>query len=241
MRKQERCTKILEILLHHRDGMTGADLAHRLDVSSRTVRADIKYLQECLAKSCCTLLAIPNRGYKLQGAEYGEDLLRLVDGNNAAVGVLQCCLTNTSITQMSLADEMYIGLSTVKNYLTAVRERFAAYDLKIVQYKAEGLRLEGTEGDLRAFIVNYLHEVTDEKLCGLLFDRIGNEAMEQILTQTASVRHLQLTDTARRGSFRTNGACDTAINRGPCGRLPFQHGAETGRNLRIWRGERDCQ
>jgi len=135
--------------------MTGADLAHRLDVSSRTVRADIKYLQECLAKSCCTLLAIPNRGYKLQGAEYGEDLLRLVDGNNAAVGVLhpkerqnyivsrflECCLTNASVTQMSLADEMYIGLSTVKNYLTAVRERFAAYDLKIVQYKAEGMKL----------------------------------------------------------------------------------------------------
>ncbi|WP_295165033.1 BglG family transcription antiterminator [Selenomonas sp. F0473] len=212
MRKQERRAKILEILLNHPGGMTGADLARRLDVSSRTVRSDIKYLQERLAESRCALLAAPNRGYKLQGAEGEEDLLRLIDGDDAGIGIshpkerrnyivsrfLECCLTNVSVTQMGLANEMYVGLSTVKNYLNAARERFAAYDLKIAQYKTEGLRLEGAEGDLRAFIVDYLHEVTDEKLCGLLFDRIGNEAMEQILTQTASVRHLQLTDTARR-------------------------------------------
>lgn len=45
--------------------------------------------------------------------------------------------------------------------------------------------------------MDYLHEVRDEGLRGLLFDKIGYDAMEKILSQTASIRNLQLTDTAR--------------------------------------------
>ena len=211
MQKQERYKKILEMLLKNPDGMTGMELARRLNVSSRTIRSDIKTLQDMIADQQSRILAAPNRGYKLQREENADDLLRLVDGKGSAVGLtsageqqnyiisrfLECSLKDTSVTQMTLADEMYVGLSTVKNYLNTTRERFAEYDIKIAQYKTEGMRLEGAEGDLRSFIVDYLHEVRDEGLRGLLFDKIGYDAMEKILSQTASIRNLQLTDTAR--------------------------------------------
>ena len=211
MQKQERCRKILEMLLKNPDGMTGPELARRMDVSSRTIRSDVKTLQELLADQQSRILAAPNRGYKLVREEDADDLLRLVDGSGESVGLtnagerqnyiisrfLECCLKDISVTQMALADEMYIGISTIKNYLNTIRERFAEYDIKIVQYKTEGMRIEGAEGDLRTFIVDYLHEVEDEGLRGLLFDKIGYDAMEKILSQTASVRNLQLTDTAR--------------------------------------------
>ena len=45
MQKQERCKKILELLLKNTGGMTGIELARRMDVSSRTIRSDIKFLQ----------------------------------------------------------------------------------------------------------------------------------------------------------------------------------------------------
>ena len=211
MQKQERYKKILEMLLKNPDGMTGMELARRLNVSSRTIRSDIKTLQDMISDQQSRILAAPNRGYKLQREENADDLLRLVDGKGSAVGLtsageqqnyiisrfLECSLKDTSVTQMTLADEMYVGLSTVKNYLNTTRERFAEYDIKIAQYKTEGMRLEGAEGDLRSFIVDYLHEVRDEGLRGLLFDKIGYDAMEKILSQTASIRNLQLTDTAR--------------------------------------------
>ena len=211
MQKQERYKRILEMLLKNPDGMTGVELARRLNVSSRTIRSDIKTLQDMISDQQSRILAAPNRGYKLQREENADDLLRLVDGKGSAVGLtsageqqnyiisrfLECSLKDTSVTQMTLADEMYVGLSTVKNYLNTTRERFAEYDIKIAQYKTEGMRLEGAEGDLRSFIVDYLHEVRDEGLRGLLFDKIGYDAMEKILSQTASIRNLQLTDTAR--------------------------------------------
>lgn len=211
MQKQERCKKILEMLLKNPEGMTGMELARRLDVSSRTIRSDIKSLQELLADQQCQILAAPNRGYRLQREETAENLLRIVDGKGKSVGLtsageqqnyiisrfLECLLQDTSVTQMSLADEMYVGLSTIKNYLNTTRERLAEYDIKIVQYKTEGMRIGGAEGDLRSFIVDYLHEVEDEGLRSLLFDKIGYDAMDKILSQTASIRNLQLTDTAR--------------------------------------------
>lgn len=212
MQKQERCKKILELLLKNTGGMTGIELARRMDVSSRTIRSDIKFLQELLADKPYQILAAPNRGYKLLCEESETELLRLVAEKDGSVGLtnaeeqqnyiigrfLECMLKDTSVTQMTLADEMYVGLSTIKNYLNTTRERFAEYDIKIAQYKTEGMRLEGAEGDLRSFVVDYLHEVRDTELRGLLFDKIGYDAMEKILSQTASVRNLQLTDMARR-------------------------------------------
>ena len=46
MQKPERCKRILELLLKNADGMTGMELARHLNVSSRTIRSDIKMLQE---------------------------------------------------------------------------------------------------------------------------------------------------------------------------------------------------
>ena len=212
MQKPERCKRILELLLKNADGMTGMELARHLNVSSRTIRSDIKMLQELLADQKGRLLAVPNRGYKLLPEDDAEDLLHLLESKGGSVGLasaeeqqnyiisrfLECSLKDMSVTQMTLADEMYVGLSTIKNYLHTTRERFAEYAVKIVQHKSEGLRIDAEECDLRSFIVDYLHEVRDEGVQGLLFDKISCDAMDKILSQTASVRNLQLTDTARR-------------------------------------------
>ena len=175
MQKPERCKRILELLLKNADGMTGMELARHLNVSSRTIRSDIKMLQELLADQKGRLLAVPNRGYKLLPEDDAEDLLHLLESKGGSVGLasgeeqqnyiisrfMECSLKDMSVTQMTLADEMYVGLSTIKNYLHTTRERFAEYAVKIVQHKSEGLRIDAEECDLRSFIVDYLHEVRD--------------------------------------------------------------------------------
>lgn len=212
MQKQERYKQILEVLLHNADGVTGEMLAKKFNISSRTIRSDIKSLQELFVDCQTKILAAPRRGYKIEQRESTSDLLKLVGGENGKVGFtraedqqnyiisrfLECCLRDISITQMMLADEMYVGLSTVKSYLKSTRARFEVYDIQLVQYKREGLRIEGAEGDLRSFFVDYLHEVQDKRLCDLLFDRIHYDRMEEILSQAGGVRSLQLTDSARR-------------------------------------------
>ena len=131
MQKQERYKQILEVLLHNADGVTGEMLAKKFNISSRTIRSDIKSLQELFVDCQTKILAAPRRGYKIEQRESTSDLLKLVGGENGKVGFtraedqqnyiisrfLECCLRDISITQMMLADEMYVGLSTVKSYL----------------------------------------------------------------------------------------------------------------------------
>ena len=211
MQKQERCRQILEVLINNPEGMTGETLAKHFDVSSRTIRSDIKMLQTRLSNCRTEILAAPKRGYRIVQEESTADLVKLVDDESGQVGLirtedqqnyiisrfLECCLKNVSVTQMMLADEMYVGLSTVKSYLNNTRKHFDAYNIHIVQYKTEGLRIEAAEGTLRSFFVDYLHEVQDKKLCHILFERITYDQMEEILSQAGNVRRLQLTDSAR--------------------------------------------
>ncbi|WP_294341879.1 helix-turn-helix domain-containing protein, partial [uncultured Selenomonas sp.] len=42
MQKRERYKQILEVLLHNADGVTGEMLAKKFNISSRTIRSDIK-------------------------------------------------------------------------------------------------------------------------------------------------------------------------------------------------------
>lgn len=211
MQKQERCRQILEVLINNPEGMTGETLAKHFDVSSRTIRSDIKMLQTRLSNCRTEILAAPKRGYRIVQEESTADLVKLVDDESGQVGLirtedqqnyiisrfLECCLKNVSVTQMMLADEMYVGLSTIKSYLNSTRKHFDAYNIHIVQYKTEGLRIEAAEGTLRSFFVDYLHEVQDKKLCHILFERITYDQMEEILSEAGNVRRLQLTDSAR--------------------------------------------
>lgn len=151
MQKPERCKRILELLLKNADGMTGMELARHLNVSSRTIRSDIKMLQELLADQKGRLLAVPNRGYKLLPEDDAEDLLHLLESKGGSVGLasaeeqqnyiisrfLECSLKDMSVTQMTLADEMYVGLSTIKNYLHTTRERFAEYASRSCSIRAK--------------------------------------------------------------------------------------------------------
>ena len=74
----KRCKKIIEILLDHPEGMKGDDIAGRLNVSSRTIRSDIKRLQELLEVHGIKISAITNRGYKLERQDVHEVLINIL-------------------------------------------------------------------------------------------------------------------------------------------------------------------
>ncbi|MDD6381925.1 BglG family transcription antiterminator [Mitsuokella sp.] len=211
MRKQEREKKIMEMLLEKSNGLTGDELAKQLGVSSRTVRSDIKEITEKLAPLGSHIIAAPNKGYRLIQMDQEEDLLQAVTEEEHGIGhesvkeqqnyiisrFLICCLQDKAITQMNLADDMYLGISTIKKYLGEVRGRFQEYALSIEQYRTDGLRLAGDEGNIRTFFVDFLQNVRDTEILKILFDKVSQKDMENILMRIPSLRKLQLTDTAR--------------------------------------------
>ena len=207
----KRCKKIIEILLDHPEGMKGEDIALRLQVSSRTIRTDIKRLQELLEVHGIKISAVTNRGYKLERQDVHEVLMNVLpevssqevlsDKNKRLLYLvgyfLKALLENKSVTQGELADEMYVALSSLKVYLGELRDFLSDYFLQIVTYRNEGLRLKGDENDIRTCIVDYQREVRNPNVHGLIFVEVSSQEINFLIEEVMKQCSLQLTDVAR--------------------------------------------
>ena len=207
----KRCKKIIEILLDHPEGMKGEDIASRLQVSSRTIRTDIKRLQELLEVHGIKISAVTNRGYKLERQDVHEVLMNVLpevssqevlsDKNKRLLYLvgyfLKALLENKSVTQGELADEMYVALSSLKVYLGELRDFLSDYFLQIVTYRNEGLRLKGDENDIRTCIVDYQREVRNPNVHGLIFVEVSSQEINFLIEEVMKQCSLQLTDVAR--------------------------------------------
>ena len=207
----KRCKKIIEILLDHPEGMKGDDIAKRLQVSSRTVRSDVKRLQELLEVHGIKISAITNRGYKLERQDVYDVLVNVLpevssqevlsDKNKRVLYLvgyfLEALLKNKSVTQGELADEMYVALSSLKIYLNELREFLSNYFLQIVTYRNEGLRLQGDENDIRTCIVNYQREVRNPHIHELIFNEVSSQEINFLVEEVMNQCSLQLTDVAK--------------------------------------------
>ena len=207
----KRCKKIIEILLDHPEGMKGEDIASRLQVSSRTIRTDIKRLQELLEVHGIKISAVTNRGYKLERQDVHEVLMNVLpevssqevlsDKNKRLLYLvgyfLKALLENKSVTQGELADEMYVALSSLKVYLGELRDFLSDYFLQIVTYRNEGLRLKGDENDIRTCIVDYQREMRNPNIHGLIFVEVSSQEINFLIEEVMKQCSLQLTDVAR--------------------------------------------
>ncbi len=212
MLKTERKQKILAILLDHSEGITGEELARRLHVSSRTVRSDIKKLQERLSGYKSRIVSSPNRGYRIVINEQRDELMAAMGAKSTGglgtenercdfiIGrLLECYLEDAPITQMDLAEEMYIGISTLKTYLSIAKLCLEEYSLQIAQYKTEGIRLVGEEVELRYCLVDYLGrtKAREGSLWRKVFEPVSFATLNQIISHVLEIRNLQLTDISR--------------------------------------------
>ncbi|BEU86716.1 transcriptional regulator LicR [Selenomonas sp. TAMA-11512] len=229
MRKEKRWIKLLELLAAHTDGLTGEVLATRLDVSARTVRSDIRAISEQLQEiDGVELAATPNRGYRLKTDLSVEEVRGLL----ASKGLekkgkagsskhlirlfLEALLKEVSVTQAELAEEMYVSLTTFKEYLAEARKTLAGYDVGIAKVGIEGMRLSGDEWSLRRVLLDFvIEEEEDGILHGYLFRRTKREVLQEIVRKSPSIRSLQLTDkAAERLLYQTA----ISIYRTSCGR-----------------------
>ena len=211
MDKNLRKKRIIELLLTRPEGMTGEDIATHIGVSSRTVRSDIKKLQEWLQPFKSEIISAPNKGYRLDAKEPREMLLQFSDESTSQVGMVQsvsqqnyivgrfivACLGDDSVTQMHLSEEMHVGISTIKKYLAETRQKLAEWNLTLEQYKTEGLRIAGEEGNIRSFIVDYLQEVENPLVKERIFSHTSDVQYQDILLNISDVRNLPFTDTAQ--------------------------------------------
>ena len=190
------------------------ELAQRLSVSTRTVRADITALNTLLAQYGAQFILNRGSGYQLkidnptsfQALEETAPKAQHVPrtAQDRITFLLVRFLTSPfSIKLEDLADEWFVSRATLQNDMVEVRERFQRYQLTLETRPRHGMKLFGSEVSIRACLTDLLWELTQQ---GDIAPPIGAEAfaaevpalLEPVLQETLTRHHIRLTDAGER-------------------------------------------
>lgn len=161
-----RICKILQILENKRSASLDY-LEKKLDVSSKSIKNDIKELNEIFDGNALIQLKLGK--YKLYVLEHKqfekikENLYLHDDFFNSpkkrmAYAIKRLMNDENPVLTEDLAFEMSIGRTTLVGDLKKIREVLKKYDIKIVGKTNTGLKLQGEEIDIRLFVLENLYD-----------------------------------------------------------------------------------
>ncbi|WP_152655902.1 BglG family transcription antiterminator [Oceanobacillus sp. CFH 90083] len=212
----KRELKMLHLLSSSKEMHTGQEIALLLNVSSRTVRNDIKNVNVVLPKYHAEIISHKGKGYELiiRNEDKFRELLPKTDyavhrrhtGDSESKQhvdeivrkILMNCLHGEVIFQEELAESLFISATSLKKYLPLVRSAFKEYNLTLVSDKKNGFVIQGKEEKIRFCISDFLFQ--DEKF-ELLDDLFPNnfldvDSLKDIVLSLLIQHQLRLTDDA---------------------------------------------
>ena len=160
-----RQKKILAYLNGQEDYITSDQIAETLEVSSRTVKNDIKELKNISKQLGVEICSQRTRGYLLivhDNQTYGiyseGSYIDLNVQNDRVVLLLQRLLAEKNFVQLSdLAEYLNISLSTLHTDLKLAKLMLKEDRIFIVSQPNKGIKVEGNEGDIRSALSRYIN------------------------------------------------------------------------------------
>ncbi len=149
--------------------ITSNILSGKLFLSEKTIRQDVKRLNDCLVEYGAAVESKHGYGFHLvvhNREKYKEFLNQQKNQKGTATPVnveeriefiLAYLLFHEDYVQIEeLCELLYISDSTLQKDLRNVKQRLAVYDVQLVSRAKHGMRVEGTEFNLRSCITNYV-------------------------------------------------------------------------------------
>lgn len=190
------------------------ELAQRLSVSTRTVRADITALNALLLHYGAQFILTRGSGYQLvihdptryqtleESAPKAQHIPRTA-ADRIHFLLVRFLTSAFSIKLEDLADAWFVSRATLQGDMVDVRERFQRYQLTLETRPRHGMKLFGSEVSIRACLTDLLWELSQP---GPLNPLIGEEAFDAsvptllagVLQETLTRHHVRLTDAGER-------------------------------------------
>ncbi|GAQ18672.1 cellobiose operon transcriptional regulator [Oceanobacillus picturae] len=171
-----RCEKILQLLLSAKQAITSEEISLALQVSSKTVRNDLKDLQPLLLENHIKLTSIRGKGYELLPSDKEKVTLLLeqqalkaspIEPENRVYFLMEKLLLQTTYTKLEdMADELFISRSSLQGDLRQVREILSDYNLALKQKPNYGIKVIGDEMQIRFCIAEWLYQQDSSVLRG---------------------------------------------------------------------------
>lgn len=168
--KLENQLKLLQLL--QEDTYTSSEiLAFSLDVSSRTIRNELKIVNKRLENYGATIISKPRYGFKIQVNDFNKfrsylkmteekikEVNKSIDSHNRFLYILDLLLNNDSFIKLEqLCQTLYISRISISHDIKKIRKYLKKYYLEIVNKPYYGIKIVGKEEHIRACLINYYH------------------------------------------------------------------------------------
>ncbi|NAM95786.1 BglG family transcription antiterminator [Staphylococcus hominis] len=163
----ERQKKIIELFLNNYDTYLNAnEIAQHLTVSNRTIRSDIKYINNDFLKSL--IISVKSRGYMLNTENYEIDdinnLLKSLDEKDSEILInlgYHLLMQNRAITLNKLEKEYHISRTKLLDYLSRIQAWCEKFNVKIEIKRKKGISISGSVNSINNAIL-HLNQLSEE-------------------------------------------------------------------------------
>ena len=163
----ERQKKIIELFLNNYDTYLNAnEIAQHLTVSNRTIRNDIKYINNDFLKSL--IISVKSKGYMLNTEDYEIDdinnLLKSLDEKDSEILInlgYHLLMQNSAITLNKLEKEYHISRTKLLDYLSRIQAWCEKFNVKIEIKRKKGISISGSVNSINNAIL-HLNQLSEE-------------------------------------------------------------------------------
>lgn len=162
----QRSTKIVQLLSKEKDEITVSGFAEYFQVSQKTIRNDLKEINEILEKNQKNPILIKSRGVINASVNFKDSLPLLLEENfdnyklskeeRKKVAAAMIVSATDYITLATIADNLMVSRATVINDLKGVKKYIKEGKLDVVSHANKGLKIEGLESHKREFLFELL-------------------------------------------------------------------------------------
>ncbi|MDK9852077.1 BglG family transcription antiterminator [Staphylococcus equorum] len=183
---QERHAKLIRLILNNsNDYLSANEIANYLNVSNRTVRSDIKYINSELVKEL--IVSVKGRGYKMNRTLYSvEQLAEIVTAyTNKESEILlkigyQLLMHQQPMTVDQLENDFALTRSEVNGYLKRIQSWCTSFDINVNISKKKGITVNGNEMNIRNAIL-HLNQLSTK-----------HQTVEQFILNEIPEAHIQM-------------------------------------------------
>jgi len=150
----ERQFQIIKRILTDVEQITSRHLSDIYRVSTRAIRYDLDAIEYNIKKQGLNLLRNRISGMTIEGDDQRKKaLLAVIESNIVSLDfpclVATCLLLNSTLTVTKLADELQVSRNKIIQSLDEVKKIFADAGLSLDRRSSVGIRVQGTENQIR--------------------------------------------------------------------------------------------
>ena len=169
----ERAIEIVKVLLKSEESITIDKIAEKVNVSNKTVRNDLKKVQEIIEENGLILLKKAGVGISVNGPEENKiNLLQAIKNRNNYIEpysseerkftiLRKLFMSKKRVAVNEIAEELYVSNTTIHKDLEEVQRWLADFNLILIKKRNQGIEIEGEENDYRRAISELVFQINN--------------------------------------------------------------------------------